>query len=183
MVSYGLLGGFAGIASATFVRLFATTWVSALLSWLFAVGLLLVSWQLLRPDRRVVTIKRQPSRRWRAKIVAHCIAVVRGNPLCIGAVSALLPCGALAAGLALAATTASAGAGALVMLGFATTTALALFSVRWVTGHISQHYRRYGVRCIAAVFVVGAAIFIYRPIPSLLAPNPTVCPLHVETTP
>ena len=186
--SYSALGAVAGLASSRLASLLAPTWATAFLSWLFAAGLLVVAWRLVRPaEGRSAIIRvgtKQSRRSWRSRGASYLIAAARRNPFAVGVASAFLPCGALAAALVLATATGSTLGGTIVMLGFATTTALALFAVRWVHRRFSQRARGPSTWGLAAVFVVSAALLIYRPIPTLVGPEhgaPT-CPLHAETS-
>lgn len=96
------------------------------------------------------------------------------RPATIGALTGFLPCGALVAGLTLAAASGSIVFGALTMLAFAVGSSLGLIGAGW----LAMHLRREGARkVVAVVLALGAIVCALRAVDSFRA-EPLVC--HVE---
>jgi sulfite exporter TauE/SafE len=173
LLSYSVAGALAG---ATGRALFATTGpvVGALLSASFAAALVLVAVRLWRrssagPAPLAIGKRRRP-------LAARIISGLRPGPFGFGALTVLLPCGALWAGLALAAGTGEAAAGAAAMLGFAGASSLGLLAGGWIGAALGR--RRLGARrTLAVLLVAGAAVVALRPFISASATD-DVPPCH-----
>jgi sulfite exporter TauE/SafE len=180
ILSYGAAGALAG-ASGRAIFSFTGPLVGALLSAAFAAALLVMAVRLWRPPRT----ERSPRERettshrmtpWaprptvpiaigkrRRPLAARVISAVRPGPFAFGALTALLPCGALWAALALAAGTGAAADGATAMLGFAGASSLGLLAGGWLGAAIRR--RPLGARrALAVLLVAGALIAGLRPI-------------------
>lgn len=96
------------------------------------------------------------------------------RPAAIGVLTGFLPCGALIAGLTLAAASGSIVVGALTMLAFALGSSLGLVGAGW----LATRLRREGARkVVAVVLALGAIVCGLRAVDSFRA-EPVVC--HVE---
>jgi len=159
ILSYAAAGALAGASGRA---LFSVTGplVGALLSAAFAGALLVVAVRLWRAPRAHPPIAIGKRRR---PLAARIISAVRPGPFAFGALTALLPCGALWAALALAAGTGGAAAGAAAMLAFAATSSAGLLAGGWLGAAIRR--RPLGARrALAVLLVAGALIAALRPI-------------------
>ena len=175
LASYGALGALAGAGGARLYGAVAPGWAAALLSLGVALSLGLSAYRLWRgaascatsPDAKLVTLA---PRAGAARAVSSWPERVLGwlprGPLSLGLLSALLPCGALLAGVLVAAGTGGALLGAAAMLGFATTSGLGLAVAGMVGAHVPQASVR-ARRVLAAGLALGAIVFALRPLPSL----------------
>lgn len=165
ILSYGAAGALAG---ATGNALFAVTGplVGAFLSAAFAGALLVVAvrlWRAPRAERAPRTAAPIAIGKRRRPLAARVISAVRPGPFAFGALTALLPCGALWAALALAAGTGAAAAGAVAMLAFAGASSIGLVAGGWIGAAIRR--RPLGARrALAVLLVAGALIAALRPI-------------------
>ncbi|MBX3247243.1 MAG: sulfite exporter TauE/SafE family protein [Myxococcales bacterium] len=157
-----LAGGFGGLA----VGWLEAPLAQALLSWVLGLGLALTAWRLWRPTRGgLVQLRTKPS------APAGGRASLRATGL--GLLTGVLPCGALAAALLLAAGSGDAASGALTMLAFALASAPALFGA----GTLAAWLRRSGLttrRVLAVALALGAVVLMLRPIDALRG-EPTQC--------
>lgn len=166
LVSYGLLGSMVGSLGRVLFATPLARWAEALLSWLLAATLLFTAAMLLRTPRRaemLVSLGRAP----RAPLLGRVLARLADEPLLLGAATALLPCGALFAALAGAAAQGNAALGALSMLSFALVTGLVVVGVAELGA-----LRRSGPglrRLLALALLIGGAILVVRPLPTLRA--------------
>jgi uncharacterized protein len=134
-------------------------------------------WAALRLLRRQRAPELVPLRRSapRVSLAARLLALAPREPLWIGALSAVLPCGALYGALLIAVGMGSASAGALAMTAFGLASGVGLV-VAPLLGRkvlISQN----GRRVLAAALVLGALVVVLRP---LLATEhtPPCCTTH-----
>lgn len=160
LLSYSAAGALAG-ASGHLLFGVSGPVVGALLSASFALGLLVVAVRLWRrPAAGPALISLGKRRR---PLAARAIAALRPGPLVFGALTALLPCGALWAALALAAGTGDALAGAAAMLAFAGVSSFGLVAAGRVAAAIRS--RRLGARrALAVLLVAGAVLVAMRPL-------------------
>jgi sulfite exporter TauE/SafE len=86
------------------------------------------------------------------------------DPLLLGALTALLPCGALATGLLLAAASGNAARGALTMLGFALTSAIGVLASSWIMIRIAGVRRLTATRAWSAVLLLLGMLVLWRPL-------------------
>lgn len=160
LLSYGAAGALAG---ATGRVLFATTGpvVGAVLSASFAAALVVVAvrlWRAPAAGPAVVAIGKR-----RRPLAARAIAALRPGPLAFGALTALLPCAALWAALAIAAGTGGALPGAAAMLAFAAVSSVGLLASSWLGSAVRR--RRLGTRrALAVLLVAGAFLVAIRPL-------------------
>jgi len=109
-----------------------------------------------RPD----LVKLRP----RSSLFTRIIRRLPKSPALIGACSALLPCGALWGGIALAVATGSPASGAVLMVFFSLTSGIGVWaSARLVTlksGVVSP----FRARLFSLVLVIGAVVLVWRPL-------------------
>jgi uncharacterized protein len=167
-IGYGLIGGLAG-GTGRALSAAGGPLIGVLFSWSLAGGLLLLAARLWRAERAPAAAP-LPFGRRRRPWVARLVATLRPGPLGMGALTSLLPCGALWAALGLAAGSGAARAGALVMIGFAGTTSIGLVASGWLGGWLRRRSTA-SRRVLAVVLVAGAIISAMRPVGSLRAPG------------
>ena len=131
-ISYSVLGGIAGaVGGATAVSLPAA-WGSALLSWSLALGLGLAAFRLWRrPDQPLVPLRKKDDEPAEST-GARAVRALGRHPFFVGLGTALLPCGALAAAVLIAASTGTPSAGALSMLAFSVVSGVGLVGAAWL---------------------------------------------------
>lgn len=166
-VSYSILGAIAGaVGGATAVSL-PGTWGSALLSWSLALGLGLAALRLWRrPERALVTLRTKENRS-SEPTGARMVNALGRHPLFVGLGTALLPCGALAAAVLIAASSGSALAGSLSMLAFSIVSGAGLVGATWLFERFAQRPRPATSRVLAVVLALGAIMFVIRPVHAL----------------
>lgn len=148
LLGYVLAGALAGAVGGALLTEFRVG--QTLLSWTLALGLALSAWRLWRSERgALVPLQRsKPSLRRAATV---------------GFFTMLLPCGALWAGLLIAAGSGTAASGALTMFGFGATSALGLVGAGWVAGRLRAAGP--GPRKVLAVaLALGACVMVLRPL-------------------
>lgn len=161
--AYALVGALAGWGSRFAQELVLGRAAGAVFSWSVALALGLLAYRLWRDpaERRLVKL----GRRRKASLGDRLFAALPKHPAALGAMTALLPCGALYAALALAAGTGSPGAGALSMLAFGMISALGLAAVGVVIGPLRRAVAHpLARRGLATLCLVAAIVFVVRPI-------------------
>jgi sulfite exporter TauE/SafE len=131
-----------------------------------ALSLLTLAWRAWRGARasEAVVARLVPLRvSERRSLFVTLRQLVPQEPLVVGALTALLPCGALAAALVLAASTQQRAAGALVMLGFATTSASGVLAGGWLLQRLASMRGRVSSRALAVAFCALALLAGLRP--------------------
>jgi len=182
---YATLGAIAGGTGGVADTLLPPTWATVLLAALLAGGMLALAWRLARSDRAAATlVTLGPRRPERAPLRAPGVALQRGltravtvasrYPAVLGLLMASFPCGALYAALMVAASTASAWAGAASMLGFALTSGVALGLSGWIA-RASVALDRHTRFALSAALVVGAVILVARPLLLVGEDEPPTC--------
>ena len=174
-VSYSVLGGVAGaVGGATAVSL-PGAWGSALLSWSLALGLGLAAFRLWRrPDQPLISLRTKEeaaSKSTGSKVVR----ALGRHPFFVGLGTALLPCGALAAAVLIAASTGAATAGALSMLAFAMVSGVGLVGAAWLFERFSRRPRPTTSRILAVMLALGAVMFVIRPVHALRHGDTAAC--------
>ncbi|UJR79452.1 sulfite exporter TauE/SafE family protein [Sandaracinus amylolyticus] len=183
LAAYAMVGGAAGALGAQALRALApSSWAGAALSFTLAAALLLSAVRLWAPRwwARSVDVGAARLTRGRANpsLTSRLLARAPREPFVLGAISALLPCGALWSGAIVAAGAGSIAAGAVAMIGFASASgaALAFAGAIGARAQTSLAFRR----SLAAVLAVGALITVLRPLPSLRDGASTHASCHVE---
>jgi len=181
-VSYSVLGALAGtIGGAAAVGL-PSAWGSALLSWSLALGLGLAALRLWRrPTQPLVTLRTKDDEQ-APTIVSRALVGLGRHPFFVGLGTALLPCGALAAAVLIAASTGSTLLGSLSMLAFAVVSGVGLVGASWVFERFARRPRPATSRVLAAVLALGSILFVIRPVHGLRTGDSSAChaPTHGE---
>ncbi len=155
LTGYATAGALVGWVGAVAVAWLQAPVAQALLSWSLAAGLGLAAWRLwksARPSAALVQVQRKKPSRW--------------QPPLLGLITTLLPCGALAAGLMLAAGSGGAVSGALAMASFGLGSSLGLIGA----GVIARRLRHAGDaprKVLAVALALGAMVLVLRPIDGL----------------
>jgi sulfite exporter TauE/SafE len=178
-ISYSALGGVAGaVGGATAVSL-PGAWGSALLSWSLALGLGLAAFRLWRrPDQPLISIRTKPAQAPESR-TSRALRILGRHPFFVGLGTALLPCGALAAAVLIAASTGTPMLGAFSMLAFAVVSGVGLVGAAWVFERFSRRPRPATSRVLAVVLALGAVMFIIRPVHALRHGEAAAC--HAPT--
>lgn len=186
LMSYTLLGALAaGVLSGLSTTL-RGPWPAAVVSWTYAAALLFGAiklWprhQVSAPALVQLKTGRPPS------IGARLVARLLGRPWALGAAQALLPCGALAAAVVLAAGQQGPLAGASLMASFAMTSSFGLAGVG-AGGRALARLRTPNVaRGLAVILAVAGATLVVRPLqglkPQATDAMPATCPMHADDT-
>jgi sulfite exporter TauE/SafE len=174
-LSYSLLGAVAGtIGGATAVSL-PHAWGSALLSWSLALGLGLAALRLWRrPNQPLVTLRTKQDAQ-APNLVSRALGSLGRHPFFVGLGTALLPCGALAAAVLIAASTGSTVLGSLSMLAFAVVSAVGLVGATWLFERFAQRPRPSTSRILAVVLALGSILFVIRPVHALRTGDTSSC--------
>lgn len=181
-ISYSALGGVAGaIGGATAVSL-PGAWGGALLSWSLALGLGLAAFRLWRrPEQPLISLRTHKEERSESR-GSRALQALGRHPFFVGLGTALLPCGALAAAVLIAASTGTAVLGALSMLAFAVVSGVGLVGAAWVFERFSRRPRPATSRVLAVVLALGSVMFVIRPVHALRHGEAAGChaPAHEE---
>lgn len=174
-MSYSVLGAAAGaIGGATAVSL-PQAWGSALLSWSLALGLGLAALRLWRrPHQPLVTLRTKQDEP-APSFVSRTLGGLGRHPFFVGLGTALLPCGALAAAVLIAASTGSGVLGSLSMLAFAVVSGVGLVGATWVFERFARRPRPATSRILAVVLALGSILFVIRPVHALRTGDTSAC--------
>ena len=93
----------------------------------------------------------------------------------VGLGTALLPCGALAAAVLIAASMGSTMLGSLSMLAFAVVSGVGLVAATWVFERFARRPKPGTARVLAAVLALGAILFVIRPVHALRTGDASSC--------
>jgi len=174
-ISYSVLGALAGtIGGATAVSL-PNAWGSALLSWSLAIGLGLVALRLWRrPSQPLVTLRTKQEDQT-PSIASRVLGGLGRHPFFVGLGTALLPCGALAAAVLIAASTGSTVLGSVSMLAFAVVSSVGLVGATWVFERFARRPGPTTSRVLAVVLALGSILFVIRPVHALRHGDTSSC--------
>jgi uncharacterized protein len=166
LASYGFLGamsGHLGRALQLVVPSAASVWVVATLT---AAACLLTARSLFaqRSTTGLVQLSAGPKRR---SVFALLVGLVPREPLVLGMLSALLPCGVLASSVLAAVATGDALLGMLLMLVFAAVSGVAVWSASLVI-HAAPQRGLSVRRALACGLLVLAGFTLYRPIYAMM---------------
>lgn len=170
LVGYGAFGAVFGSAGAG-VRALVPSGGEAVLSLVLALSLALAAFQIwprggAASPRLVALAARPRGASWLERAsrgVAALLGRVRRFPLVLGAASALLPCGVIAAGALLAAGTGHALTGALAMLGLAIASGAGLAIAGMALGRAQVTRSAALARAMAVTLALGALVLVSRP--------------------
>lgn len=179
-LSYSVLGAIAGaVGGATAVSL-PGPWGGALLSWSLALGLGLAAFRLWRrPDQPLVSL-RTKEEATSEPAGSRALQALGRHPFFVGLGTALLPCGALAAAVLIAASTGAAMLGALSMLAFAVVSGIGLVGAAWLFERFARRPRPATARILAVVLALGAVMFVIRPVHALRHDDTASCHAPAE---
>ncbi len=174
-ISYSVLGAIAGaVGGATAVSL-PQAWGSALLSWSLALGLGLAALRLWRrPNQPLVTLRSKQDEQT-PNLVSRAIGGLGRHPFFVGLGTALLPCGALAAAVLIAASTGAPVLGSLSMFAFAVVSGVGLVGATWVFERFARRPRPATSRVLAVVLALGSILFVIRPVHALRTGDTSSC--------
>jgi hypothetical protein len=181
MSSYALAGAAVGHAGSFVTATLPGAWTSAVLSWSLAAVMAFAAWRLWRVGRPAgtpsasptVPLRRKPSKPSR---IGRLLARLGQTPYLLGFLTALLPCGALAAALLLAAGTGAAVGGGLVMGSFAVGSSVGLLGAAWLATLLRRRRRPVAVRALAVALMVGSVLLAVRPVGALQQDGGSCCP-------
>jgi hypothetical protein len=174
-LGYSAAGALSGAAGSAIADLASARIAGVVFSMLAAAALLSAGWRLLRPDPSDGGLVRL--RRKRGAWLEKLLALVRSRPALVGALTPLLPCGALYAALAAAGLGGTALSGAATMLAFAVTSSAGLGLAGLVAGG-GRALDRGTERALGIVLVAGALVLTLRPAVSGLLPSGASCHDH-----
>lgn len=179
LAGYLALGALAGFSGHVFEEHVSGAWARAAWSWMLAIVLIVAAGALLLPSgselvsiRKVVRFER--ASRWWLSLAKS----VPRRPVVLGALTGLLPCGALAAALIMAASTGSALTGAACMAAFAFASGVGLLGLGWLAQRFMAASQRWVRATLAGVFIVGSLVLVVRPLPGLLRSNADCCEME-----
>ncbi len=152
-IAYCALGGALGTAGASAGSAWATPWGHRAMAWALAGALAWMAYRLWRGARAPVVSAASPGLKKKLPVL---------SPVAIGVASAFLPCGALLAALLAAAATESALGGSLLMLGFASTTALGVLGIGLLSRLLFHVRRPIAARLLSATLAFGAVVTMAR---------------------
>jgi len=170
LAGYATVGAIAGATGGLVSDAAPGRWTAAALSWSLALALGLAAWSLWtsgrEPRPRLVKLgaRRRP---WTERLFAR----LPKHPGVVGALTALLPCGALYTGLLIATGSGGALGGALSMTVFAATSALGLGAFSIAAVHLRRRRPAWLGRAFAVALALGAVVLVVRPIDALRAPD------------
>jgi len=178
MAGYVFLGSLAGELGAG-VSLLAD---ATLARWLFSA---LAAFSCIAAARRIAGVRRlvrlRRSPRQEPALWARVTSLVPQDPLALGLLSSVLPCGLLATAWLAAAATQRSAAGAALMLGFVSVSGAAVVGMGLVTSRLPRAPRWFR-QVAAGVLVVAAGLIASRPIAAALqrsdaldAPSAALC--------
>ena len=162
-LAYGFAGAMCGHIGRALSLYTSLRWASWVFAALTAGACLFTARELLRRESAgLVPLRLRRSRSW----LQTLFALLPRDPLALGLLSLLLPCGLLATALLAAVATGTAANGAAFMAAFAATSGSALLSASW----LAQQLPRLSLsarRGLACLLVAGALVTIARPIAAL----------------
>jgi hypothetical protein len=194
--SYAAAGAIVGFLGQPVVRILWDSNVTTALSWALALLLAMAAYRAW--PRAKAKAKAPASEQGLVQItprdgakpgqVSWILRILRrfpAQPALLGALSVLIPCGALWGGLVLAASSGSALAGGLAMIAFSLTSGSGLLASSFLSRRLRQRSGHH--RLLALVFALGAVFLVLRPIAMHVPATSTGdtdqaaavhCPLH-----
>lgn len=186
-VGYAVLGTAAGALGHTVTGGLQSPTVGWLLSWAMALALAITAARLWRGPRKGLVRLGRARPQGGASLFTRIMRRLPRSPATVGLATGLLPCGALAAAVLLAASTTSPWLGAASMVAFATVSGAGLLGIGLVAQRLRLAARPALQRGLATVLALGAILLALRPLPLVTAhPGPdggteaASCPLHAE---
>ncbi len=175
---YAALGGVLGGLGGGIADVFAP-WAETILSLVLGSALALAALQLW-PRRGAPALvalaggpRRATLRERLARASTALLGQTRRHPLALGAATALLPCGVLASGALLAASTGHAVTGAVAMTGLALASGLGIGVAGTALGRARVSASPVLARVMAVTLALGAVLLFVRPV--LATPEASSC--------
>jgi sulfite exporter TauE/SafE len=179
-LSYSVLGGIAGTVGGATAMNLPSAWGSAFLSWSLALGLGLAALRLWRrPSQPLVTLRTKKDAAPES-VASRALGALGRHAFLVGLGTALLPCGALAAAVLIAASTGSTAFGALSMLSFAVVSSIGLIGATLAFERLARRPGPTTSRLLAVVLALGSILFVIRPVHALRHGDTASChaPVH-----
>lgn len=164
---FGALSGHLGRALGVSLQSATGVWMLALLT---AAACTFSAWRLLAGSRQRLFTIRRPQHQRRG-VFASLQRLIPREPMFVGMLTALLPCGVLASAVLAAGATGNGAEGAGLMITFAAISGMAVWSASLISGPVA---RRFGARVrwtVAGALVLTAALALARPIRALSEPQ------------
>jgi len=174
-ISYSALGAIAGALGGAAAVSLPHAWGSALLSWSLALGLGLAALRLWRGSEQPLVTLRAKREQASPSALSRLVTGLGRHPFLVGLGTALLPCGALAAAVLIAASTGSIALGSLSMLAFAVVSGVGLVAVTWVFERFARRPKPATSRILAVVLALGSILFVIRPVHALRTGDASSC--------
>jgi sulfite exporter TauE/SafE len=163
-IGYAAAGAVAGGVGHVVQLSTLTSWLGYALPAMTVLALLALARRILGGNRPPLTPLRKAAEPKRSSLFAWLVRVAPRDPSVIGALTAFLPCAALGAGLLLAATTQSRGAGAVLMVGFAASSAVGVLGGGVLLSHLLPIGGRFAPRAVAVLLACAALYIGLRPV-------------------
>jgi len=184
MLGYAVLGALAGGFGGVLAAQLSVPWGRAVVSWTLAAALLWSAWRFWRqgaPRARTSSGALVPPARlhgggapagggWLPRLARG----LPRDPTVVGALTAMLPCGALYAAVAIAAGTGSALRGALAMVAFSLASGIGVLGAAALAARLRAAARPEALRMLAVALALGGLVLAIRPIATLRG-EPVLC--------
>jgi len=158
-LGYGFAGALAGSVGHGLSSVLGAAHARFAIGGAIATSLWLLAWRAWRGTRDTTRVQLRRGPRTAARSVFSTLGrLAPREPAIVGVLSALLPCGALAAGLVLAAASGERTAGAITMLGFAGASALGVLAGGWLLSRMTRLQGRLWPRTIAVALSLLALL-------------------------
>jgi sulfite exporter TauE/SafE len=158
LAGYGAAGALAGGVGHVLRLTTSAPWLGYAVPAITVLALLALAHKVLGGRPALAQLGRKPEQP-RSALFARLARLAPRDPSVVGALTALLPCAALGAALVLAAATQSRSAGAMLMLGFAATSALGVIGGAFVLARVTQVGGRVAPR-VLAIALACAALYV-----------------------
>jgi sulfite exporter TauE/SafE len=182
LMAYALLGALAGGIGHGLVLALPERLVQAVFSWSLAIALGFAAMRAFRASRDVVSRESHvpsPIELGRAprkpSFAERILARTLDAPFLLGTITAILPCGALATGLLVAAGSGTSLSGAGTMIGFALASGPALVLAAFAVDRLVREAGPGGLRLAALALALGAVVLAVRPVAALRSPEQGSC--------
>ena len=170
-VSYAILGLGAGLVGEPLVSALWSNGATLALSIGLAVVMLIAAFRVW-PRQRVAKHKPAAAQglvplRPRKSLFRRALGRLPKSPELIGAASALLPCGALWSGVALAVASGSPASGTILMVAFSLTSGIGVWASSRLVARAGSNPAAPSplrARALAVVLAIGAIILVWRPL-------------------
>lgn len=182
VLAYASLGALAGSLGQGLTLALPERVVQAVFSWSLAIALGFAAIRAFRASRpranhespvpnpiSIGRTRRKPS------FAERMLALTLDAPFLLGVITAILPCGALATGLLVAAGSGTSLTGAGAMIGFALASGPALVLAAFAVDRLLREAGPGGLRLAALALALGAVVLAVRPVAALRSPAQGSC--------